>query len=120
MSNDARQRSARSRWSRRTTNAAVVFAALGDPTRLALVGKLGDRTQRSITELGQDSALSRQAISKHLRVLEDAGVVRCRRQGRESLFALNPRAIIGLQEYLALVSDQWDAALGRLKAFVER
>src|SRR3546814_8041008 len=88
MSSDARRRMARSRWSRRASNAAVVFAALGDPTRLALVGKLGDRAQRSITELGRDSALSRQAITRHLRVLEDAGVVRSRRQGRESLFKL--------------------------------
>lgn len=119
-SSQARRRSARSRWSRRAPAAAVVFAALGDPTRLALVGKLGDRAQRSITELGRDSALSRQAISKHLRVLEDAGVVRSRREGRESLFALNPKAITGLQEYLALVSGQWDDALDRLKAFVER
>src|SRR3546814_4172666 len=82
MSSDARRRMARSRWSRRASNAAVVFAALGDPTRLALVGKLGDRAQRSITELGRDSALSRQVITRHLRVLEDAGVVRSRRQGR--------------------------------------
>src|SRR3546814_2513186 len=100
MSSDARRRMARSRWSRRASNAAVVFAALGDTTRLALVGKLGDRAQRSITELGRDSALSRQAITRHLRVLEDAGVVRSRRQGRESLFTLDPKAIIGLQEYL--------------------
>lgn len=120
MSNDARARSARARWSRRAAATAVVFAALGDPTRLALVGKLGDGSPRSITELGQDSALTRQAISKHLRVLEDAGVVRSRRQGRESLFALNPKAITGLQDYLALVSSQWDDALVRLKTFVER
>src|SRR3546814_14981761 len=76
MSSDARRRMARSRWSRRASNAAVVFAALGDPTRLALVGKLGDRAQRSITELGRASALSRQALTRHLRVQEDAGVVR--------------------------------------------
>ena len=80
----------------------------------------GDGSQRSITELGQDSALTRQAISKHLRVLEDAGVVRSRRQGRESLFALNPKAIAGLQDYLAVVSDQWEDALSRLKHFLER
>src|SRR3546814_10240621 len=114
MSSAARRLMARSCCSRRASNAAVVFAALGDPTGLALVGKLGDRAQRSITELGRDSALSRQAITRHLRVLEDAGVVRSRRQGRESLFTLDPKAIIGLQEYLALVSGQWDDALGRL------
>jgi len=121
MSSDAgAARSARMRWSRRAAAAAVVFAALGDATRLELVGKLGDGGQRSITELGQDSALTRQAITKHLRVLEDAGVVRSRRQGRESLFALNPKSIVRLQDYLALVSGQWDDALSRLKHFVEQ
>ncbi|GAB3314558.1 ArsR/SmtB family transcription factor [Luteimonas notoginsengisoli] len=121
MSNDASAaRSARMRWSRRAAAAAVVFAALGDATRLELVGKLGDGGQRSITELGQDSALTRQAITKHLRVLEEAGVVRSRRQGRESLFALNPKSIVGLQDYLALVSGQWDDALSRLKRLVEQ
>jgi DNA-binding transcriptional ArsR family regulator len=121
MSNDAgAARSARMRWSRRAAAAAVVFAALGDATRLELVGKLGDGGQRSITELGQDSALTRQAITKHLRVLEEAGVVRSRRQGRESLFALNPKSIVGLQDYLALVSGQWDDALSRLKRLVEQ
>ncbi len=120
MSGNPGLRNARSRWSHRAAAVAVVFAALGDPTRLALVGKLGDGSQRSITQLGQDSALTRQAISKHLRVLEEAGVVRSRRQGRESLYTLNPKAILGLQAYLALVSSQWDDALGRLKAFVER
>jgi DNA-binding transcriptional ArsR family regulator len=121
MSSDAgAARSARMRWSRRAAAAAVVFAALGDATRLELVGKLGDGGQRSITELGQDSALTRQAITKHLRVLEEAGVVRSRRQGRESLFALNPKSIVGLQDYLALVSGQWDDTLSRLKRFVEQ
>jgi DNA-binding transcriptional ArsR family regulator len=120
MSNDTRARNARARWSRRAAATAMVFAALGDPTRLALVGKLGDGGQRSITELGQDSALTRQAITKHLRVLEEAGVVRSRRQGRESLFALNPKSIVGLQDYLALVSGQWDDALSRLKRLVEQ
>src|SRR3546814_16131392 len=112
MSSDARRRMARSRWSRRASNAAVVFAALGDPTRLALVGKLGDRAQRSITELGRDSALSRQAITRHLRVLEDAGVVRSRRQGRESRLTLAPKAIIGLQETPARVAGPRDDRRG--------
>ena len=119
MSNDANARNARARWSRRAAAAAVVFAALGDPTRLALVGKLGDGSQRSITELGQDSALTRQAVSKHLRVLEDAQVVRSERAGRENLYVLNPQPIADLGNYIELVSSQWDAALSRLKAFVE-
>jgi DNA-binding transcriptional ArsR family regulator len=104
---------------RRLPAAATAFAALGDPTRLALVTKLCDGSQRSIAQLTEGEALSRQAISKHLRVLENAHVVRCRRRGRESLYALNPKSIDSIRDYLAQVSRQWDAALARLKSFVE-
>jgi DNA-binding transcriptional ArsR family regulator len=98
----------------------LVFAALGDETRLALVAKLAGGEPRSISQLTAGSKLTRQAITKHLRVLEAAGVVRGVREGRESLFEFNPRPIEGLKEYLESVSKQWDQALGRLKAFVER
>lgn len=96
-----------------------MFAALGDPTRLALVAKLSDGSRRSIAQLSDGEPLTRQAISKHLRVLEDARLVRSERSGRESLYALDPAPIADLQAYLALVSSQWDRALARLKAFVE-
>ncbi len=105
---------------RRRLDHAVVFAALGDQTRLALIAKLSDGEARSISHLTADSKLTRQAITKHLRVLESAGVVRGVREGRESLFELDPRPIDGLKLYLDSVSKQWDQALGRLKAFVER
>jgi len=105
---------------RRRLNHALVFAALGDETRLALVRKLAGGEARSISQLTQGSNLTRQAITKHLRVLKTAGVVRGVREGRESLFELDPRPIEGLKEYLESVSQQWDEALGRLKAFVER
>jgi DNA-binding transcriptional ArsR family regulator len=98
---------------------AVLFAALGDETRLALVAQLGSGKAASITQLAAGSRLTRQAVTKHLRVLERAGFVRCRREGRESLFALDPNPIEQMRSYLELVSRQWDAALGRLKAFVE-
>jgi DNA-binding transcriptional ArsR family regulator len=98
----------------------LLFAALGDETRLSLVMKLAGGEPRSISQLTAGSRLTRQAITKHLRVLETAGVVRGVRAGRESLFEFNPRPIEGLKEYLELVSKQWDEALGRLKAFVER
>ncbi len=97
-----------------------MFAALGDDTRLALIAKLAGGRPRSITHLASGSKLTRQAITKHLRVLETAGVVRGMREGRESLFELDPRPIEGLKQYLESVSEQWDQALGRLKAFVER
>jgi len=99
---------------------APVFAALGDETRLRLVARLSDGQPHSISRLTQGSRLTRQAITKHLRVLESAGMVRHTHSGRESRFALNPQPLFGLKEYLDLVSEQWDQALARLKSFVER
>jgi DNA-binding transcriptional ArsR family regulator len=98
---------------------ALVFAALGDKTRLLLVTKLCAGEPRSISQLTRGSRLSRQAITKHLRVLEGAGIVRSIRRGRESRFAFDPQPIEAAKDYLELVSEQWDQALGRLKAFVE-
>ena len=83
------------------------------------MAKLCEHSPQSISQLTQGSKLTRQAISKHLRVLEAAGVVRSMRAGRESLFALEPKPIDDLRRYLAAVSAQWDDALARLKAFVE-
>lgn len=98
---------------------ASVFAALGDETRLALVARLAGGRPCSISRLTRDSKLTRQAITKHLRVLETVGMVRSVRTGRENLFELNPRPIEGIKDYLDFVSDQWDQALARLKSFVE-
>lgn len=98
---------------------APVFAALGDETRLALVAKLSDGRPASISELTRGSRLTRQAITKHLRVLESVGIVRCVRAGRESRFEFDPQPIVGMKEYLDSVSQQWDQALSRLKSFVE-
>ena len=98
---------------------ARVFAALGDKTRLALVAKLCSGEPRSIAQLSDDSKLTRQAITKHLRVLEGAGLVRSSRLGRESRFELDPQPLEELRAYLERVSEQWDQALSRLKTFVE-
>ena len=98
---------------------ASVFAALGDETRLGLLAKLTNGEPQSISHLTSGTRLTRQAVTKHLRVLEDAGVVRANRVGRESRFALEPRTIIEAQTYLDHVSRQWDNALARLKALVE-
>ena len=100
-------------------NSAPVFAALGDETRLALVIKLSAGQPLSISRLTQGSRLTRQSITKHLRVLEGAGMVRSAHAGRESLFELDPRPIVEIQEYLNRVSKHWDQALARLKSFVE-
>jgi DNA-binding transcriptional ArsR family regulator len=112
----------RSRTASRERHHAPVFAtfaALGDATRLALVAKLCAGRPRSISQLTAGSRLTRQAITKHLRVLESAGVVHSVRAGRESLFEFDPRPIKDMKQYLDLVSEQWDNALCRLKAFVE-
>jgi DNA-binding transcriptional ArsR family regulator len=98
---------------------APVFAALGDETRLSLVAVLCGGQPRSISQLTEGSRLTRQAITKHLRVLESAGVVHSVRSGRESLFRFDPEPIEEIKEYLDLVSEQWDQALARLKSFVE-
>jgi len=99
---------------------APVFAALGDKTRLSLVAQLCGGRPRSISQLTRGSRLTRQAITKHLRVLEGAGVVRSVRSGRESLFEFHPEPIGELKKYLDLVSEQWDQTLSSLKSFVER
>jgi DNA-binding transcriptional ArsR family regulator len=99
---------------------ACVFAALGDETRLALVAKLSEGAPQSISRLTDGSKLTRQAISKHLRVLQDAGIVGSVRVGRESQYEFDPKPIDGLKRYLDDVSAQWDEAIGRLKRFVER
>jgi DNA-binding transcriptional ArsR family regulator len=98
---------------------APIFAALGDETRLLLVAKLCGGQPHSISQLTKGSKLTRQAITKHLRVLEGAGIVHGVKRGRESLFALDPQPIDEIKEYLELVSQRWDQALARLKAFVE-
>jgi len=98
---------------------APVFAALGDETRLSLVAKLCGRQPYSISQLTQGSKLTRQAITKHLRVLESVGIVHSVRRGRESRFEFDPEPIQEIKEYLNFVSEQWDQALSRLKLFVE-
>jgi DNA-binding transcriptional ArsR family regulator len=98
---------------------APVFAALGDQTRLRLVAKLSHGQPQSISELASGSKLTRQAITKHLRVLEGVGIVQSTRSGRESLFHFNPQPLDEVRSYLDTVSKQWDVALGRLKKFVE-
>lgn len=100
-------------------DSAAIFAALGDETRLLLISKICDMPQ-SISRLTQGSTLSRQAITKHLRVLEGVGVVRGARVGRENVFKLVPEPMQNAQTYLQRVSVQWDHALARLKFFAEK
>jgi DNA-binding transcriptional ArsR family regulator len=98
---------------------ASVFAALGDPTRLGLVARLCGGGPLSIVRLTEGAEVTRQAVTKHLHVLEDAGLVRSTRQGRERLWELEPRKLEAARRYLDLISRRWDEALSRLKAAVE-
>lgn len=115
-STSARRRS--SRVARIET--AAVFAAFGDATRLSLVSRLSDGTPRSISCLAEGAALTRQAVTKHLRVLEGAGVVGRERSGRESLYRLEPTRIVEMRAYLDGISRHWDNALARLKSLIAR
>jgi DNA-binding transcriptional ArsR family regulator len=98
---------------------APVFAALGDRTRLSLLMTLSDGRARSIAALSADGQITRQAVTKHLRVLENAGLVRSARAGRESRYAARPETVAMAREYLDQVSARWDETLARLKAHVE-
>lgn len=98
---------------------APAFAALGDETRLALVRKLSGGQPHSIALLTRGSRLTRQAITKHLRVLERARIVRRRPSGRESLYSFDPHSVDAKNEYLENISAQWDQTLSRFKSFVE-
>ena len=101
------------------TEAVPVFAALGDATRLRLLGRLSADGPLSITRLTEGSGVTRQAITKHLRTLSGAGLVRHARRGRERVWDLDRKRLEKAQQYLDQIAAQWDQALGRLKAFVE-
>ena len=98
---------------------ASLFAALGDDTRLRLVVRLSGQGPMSITRLTSGSKVTRQAISKHLRVLQSSGLVRSSRHGRERRWRLNVQHLAGARFYLDQISRQWDAAFDRLRALVE-
>jgi DNA-binding transcriptional ArsR family regulator len=99
---------------------AEVFAALGDPVRLSLVAKLVGRRPHSIAELTEGTQITRQAVTKHLRVLQNVGVVHGVKEGRESRFELDAKPLEFLQKYLSVIAAQWDEALHELKMFVEK
>jgi DNA-binding transcriptional ArsR family regulator len=98
---------------------APIFFALGDETRLAIVAKLGEGDRRSITELAAGTSMTRQAVTKHLRVLQDAQVVRSTRAGREQLFELDPEPLREVRDFADAMSARWDRALARLQRMVE-
>ena len=99
--------------------AALLFAALGDETRLGLVSRLSGGGPMSITKLTAGTTISRQAITKHLKVMEEAHLVQSTKKGREIIWQLEQQRLEEARHYLDIISKQWDDVLGRLKAFVE-
>lgn len=100
--------------------AAPVFAALGDETRLAIVSRLCAEGPQPITRLTRGSGVTRQAVTKHLRVLADAGLAHARRAGRARIWAIDSGRLDEARRWLGHIEDQWDEALARLRARLER
>lgn len=98
---------------------APVFAALGDETRLRLIALLCAGGALSIAQLTADTDITRQAVTKHLQVLADAGLVRDLRQGRERLWEFEPTQLDEARRSLDAIAQQWDRALSRLKSMLE-
>ena len=104
----------------RFADAAPVFAALGDGSRLRIVARLCDDGPQSIVRLTDGTGISRQAITKHLRSLERAGLVSSGRDGRERIWELQTKRLAEVCRHLEQISIQWDDAIGRLRLLVER
>lgn len=103
----------------RLVDAAPIFAALGDTTRLRIITRLSESGPLSIIRLTEGAKVSRQAITKHLCALEGAGLVRGGRAGRRRIWELQAGRLAEARRHLDQISDRWDEALVRLRAFVE-
>ena len=99
--------------------AALLFAALGDPTRLGILQRLSREGPASISMLAESFRTTRQAVTKHLQVLDAAGIIEGERRGREHVWAINPSRLADAQRHLDIIARGWDGALARLKAHVE-
>ena len=109
----------RSASAARLPDAAPVFAALGDATRLRLVGRLCVNGPLSIARLSEGTGVTRQAVTKHLHALDAAGLVRHSRRGRERIWQLETKRLAKAQQCLQQIAGDWDAVISRLRAFVE-
>ena len=96
-----------------------VFAALGDETRLGLVARLAGGERLSITQLTTGTDITRQAVTRHLEVLADAGLVHARRQGRERLWELDRARLELARRSIDRISSWWDEKLADLQASLE-
>jgi DNA-binding transcriptional ArsR family regulator len=104
----------------KVAGAAPLFAALGDETRLSVVARLCNGGPQSIVQLTRGTDVSRQAITKHLHALAEAGVVRSKREGRERIWEVRTKRLAEARGWLGQISAQWDEATDRLRALVER
>ena len=111
---------ARRPWRGDLAEAAPLFAALGDETRLDLVARLCSGGPMSITRLTEGAGVTRQAVTKHLHVLAGAGLARGTRVGRDRVWEIDARRIDDARRWLDHIESQWDEALARLKASLER
>ncbi|MCU1384521.1 MAG: Transcriptional regulator, ArsR family [Acidobacteria bacterium] len=102
------------------TGAALLFAALGDPTRLALIQQLSQGGPASISTLADRQWMTRQGVTKHLHVLADAGVIDGSRQGREQVWMLNPQRLAEGRRQIDIIAAGWEQALDRLKLLLEQ
>lgn len=109
----------RSGAARALPKSAHVFAALGDETRLRVVGRLAEEGPLSIARLTEGASVSRQAVTKHLGVLEQAGLVTKSRAGRETVFELETARLARARAALDAITRGWDETIERLRAFVE-
>jgi DNA-binding transcriptional ArsR family regulator len=107
------------RVERQLTGAALLFAALGDPTRLALIHQLSHGGPASISTLADRQSMTRQGVTKHLHVLAGAGIIDGSRQGREQVWTLNPRRLAQGRRHIDIIAAGWEQALDRLKLLLE-
>ena len=96
-----------------------VFAALADPTRRDLLELVARDGEASASALARSMPVSRQAIARHLQVLEDAGLVDAHKRGRELCFEVQPRALLATARWMERAAGRWDARLNRIKAIAE-
>lgn len=96
-----------------------IFAALADPVRRSLLVNLAENSPKTATQLAREYPITRQGILKHLKVLEDAGLVAVHQKGREKRYVLTPEPLSELDQFVKEISAKWDERLLRLKAFLE-
>jgi len=99
---------------------ARLFTALADDNRLAIVESLSEHGPQSITALARRAPVTRQAVRKHLAVLETAGIATSKRHGRERIWHLEPGRLAAAHAYLDRISHRWDDAIDRLGAYLEK